>query len=239
MKIPSKLAAALFVLAPSLAGGSPTGDVNIVVVVTTVKQESPLQIVGLKLPDKVGGAPVVVLRNASNKQILGFHAAAVIGNPEADARHDTEQPLAIPTSSSSSNLDWPEGPMPPIPANSEREAHGKSLRSHLLAAWGGRLHSSCLHVAAIILRVEFADGTTWQLENLEDRQIWKSSLGSDSTKTCDHSSAVESALKEWDGASGYVQTGSPIHLDASTVQSYSVTCQLRSLEGKLVAICPW
>ena len=236
MKIPSKLAAALFVLVPCLAGDSPTGDVNIVVVVTTVKQESPLQIVGLKLPDKVGGAPVVVLRNASNKQILGFHAAAAIGNPEVD---NAEQPIATPSTSSSSNLDWPEGPIPPIPANSEREARGKILRSHLLAAWGGRLHSSCLHVAAFILSVEFADGTTWQLENLQDRQIWKSSLGSDSTKTCGHSFAVESALQEWDGASGYVQTGSPIHLDASTVQSYSVTCQLRSLEGKLVAICPW
>ena len=228
MRIPSKLAAALFVLLPSLAGGSPTGDVNIVVFVTTVKQESPLQIVGLKLPDKVGGAPVVVLRNASSKQIVGFHVAAAIGNPEAD---NAEQPIAIST-----NSDWPEGP---IPANSEREAHRMILRSHWLAAWGGRLYSSCLHVAAIIRSVEFADGTTWQLENLEDRQIWKSSLGSDSTKTCDHSSAVESALKEWDGASGYVQTGSPIHLDASTVQSYSVTCPLRSLEGKLVAICPW
>jgi len=235
MKIPSKLAAALFVVLPSLAGGSPTGDVNIVVVVTTVRQESPLQIVGLKLPDKVGGAPVLVLRNASSKQILGFHAAAAIGNPKADARHDAEQPITPNTNSSI--LDWPEGP---IPANSEREAPGKVLRSHLLAAWGGRLHSRCLHVAAIILSVEFTDGTTWRLENLQDRQIWKSSLDSDSTKTCgDHSSAVESALKEWDGASGYEETGSPIHLDASTVQSYSVTCQLRRLEGKLVAICPW
>jgi len=235
MKVPSKLAIALFVLLPSLAGGSPPDDAKIVVFVTTVKQESPLQITGFRLPDKVGGAPVLVLRNVSGKQILDFHVAAVVGNPEADARRDAERPIA--TNTNSSNLDWPQERA--IPPNNEREAHENILRSHTLASWGGRLHSSCLHVAAIVLSVEFDDGTRWQLENIQDQQIWKSSLRSDSTKSCDRSPAMESALKEWDGPAGNAETGSPSHLDTRTVQSYSVTCPLRNLEGKLVAICPW
>jgi hypothetical protein len=234
MRIPSKLVIVLFVLLPSLAGGWPTDDAKVVVFVTTVRQESPLQITGFKLPDKVGGAPVLVLRNESNKPIRDFHVAADIGNAEANSRGEIGPAFATNTSNI---VFWPRERT--IPPNSEREAHEGSLRSHTLAGWGGRLHSNCLHVAAIVLSLEFEDGTSWQLENMQDQQVWKSSLHSDSTKSCDHSPVMESALKEWDGPAGNEETGSPSHLDTRTVQSYSVTCPLRNLEGKLVAICPW
>ena len=244
MKIPSKLATALLVLLPGLAWGWPTGEEKIVVFVTTVKQDGPLQITGFKLPDKVGGAPVLVLRNVSNRQVRNFYIVADIGNPEADSHGDIGP--AWSTSTNSTRLDWPQERA--IPANSEREAHENELRSHTLAAWGGSLRTSCLHVAALVQSVEFADGTTWRLENHANQGIWKSSLRSDSTKSCDHSPAMESALKEWDhgspgseepGPAGYEETGSPVHLNTGTVQSYSVACPLRNLSGRLVAICPW
>jgi hypothetical protein len=159
MSLPSRLAKVLLLM-PSLAVGSPTDVTKIVVFVTTVKQESPLQIIGFKLPDKVGGAPMLLLRNVSDKPIRDFHVAADIGNPEADS-HGQIGP-AFATSTNSSSLDWPQERA--IPPNSDREAHEAILRTHTLAAWGGQLHSSCLHVAAIVLSVDFADGTRWQLE---------------------------------------------------------------------------
>ena len=244
MKVPLSLAIALLLLLPCFAWGWPTDGEKIVVFVTTVKREGPLQITGYKLPDKVGGAPVLVLRNESDKEIRDFYVVAEIGNPETDS-HGEIGP-AWSTSTNSTRLDWPQERA--IPANSEGEAHENIFRSHLLAGWGVRLHSSCLHVAAIVLSVEFADGTAWQLENHADQEIWKHSLGSDSAKSCDHSPAMENALKEWGngsagneevGSSGNAGTGSPTHLDTGAVQSYSVTCPLRNLSGKLVAICPW
>src|ERR1700722_1513046 len=244
MKIPLRLATALLVLLPGLAWGWPTGGEKIVVFVTTVKQEGPLQITGFKLPDKVGAAPVLVLRNLSNKQVHKFYVIADIGNLEADS-HGEIGP-AWSTSTNSTSLDWPQERA--IAANSEGEAHENIFRSHLLAGWGVRLHSSCLLIAAIVHSVEFADGTAWHLENHEDQEIWKSSLGSDSTRSCDHSPAMESALKEWGngspgneelGSSGNEGTGTPTHLDTGTVQSYSVTCPLKDVGGRLAAICAW
>ena len=236
MKVLSKLAIGFLVLAPSLVGGSATDEEKIVVFVTTVKQESPLRITGFKLPDKVGGAPVLVLRNVSNKQIHDFDVAADVGNPEAGA--DGEIGPAFATGTNSTRLDWPQERA--IPPNSEQEAHENTLRSHTLASWGGLLHSGCLHVAAIVFSVEFADGTTWRLENQKDQKIWRSSVRTDDTKSCDHSPAMQSALKEWDdGSAGNEETGSPTHLDTGTVQSYSVTCPLRRIAGGLVAVCPW
>lgn len=229
-----RLAIAILILLPSLAGGSPPDDSRIVVFVTTAKQESPLQITGFKLPNKVGDAPVVVLRNMSAKAISDFYVAADVGNPEPDSRGEIAPAI---TTGSSMRVYWPQERA--IPPNSQWEAHENILRSHTLAAWGGRLHSGCLHVAAIVTTVEFADGSRWDLGNLQSQEIWKSSLRSDSTKSCDHSPAMESALKEWDGPTGNAETGSSSHLDSRTVQSYSVACPLRNLGGKLVAVCPW
>jgi len=234
MKIVPTLAFALILLLPSLAGGGPPSDVKIAVFVTTVKQESPLQILGFKPPDKVGGAPILVVKNVSDKPVSDFYVSAAIGNPEGDSRGEVGPAYA--TGSGMRSVLPEERPIPP---NSEREAHETAFRSHYLAHWGAELHSTCLHVAAIVLSVKFADGTAWRLEGQQDQEIWKSSLPSDSTKGCDHSPAAEAALKDWDGPSGNAETGSPSHLPAGTVQSYSFACPLRNLDGKLVAVCPW
>lgn len=232
MKIPSNLVILFLFLLPSLAAGLPQDDVKISVFVTTVKQEGPLQITGFKLPDTVGGDPTVVVRNTSDKRVSDFSVAALLGNPEPDSRGEVgpKWSLAGPPRVLRPNR--------PIAPNSEGEAPATGLRAHYLAHWGGELHSTCLHVVATISSVKFADGATWELQ-ASSQEIWKSSLGPDSTKTCDHSPAVENALNNWDGAAGNADTSMPSRLPTDAVQSYSFACPLRNLDGGLVAICPW
>src|ERR1700752_4462793 len=124
VRVLSKLATALLVLLPGLAWGWPTGEEKIAIFVTAVNQEGPLQITGFKLTDRVGGAPVLELRNASNKKIRNFQIAADIGNPEADA-HGEIGPGFSPNPNST-RLDWPQERA--VSPNSEREAHENSLR---------------------------------------------------------------------------------------------------------------
>ncbi len=233
MKVASRLAIAVFVLLPTLAGGGAPDAVKIVVFVTTAKQEGPLQITGFILPDKVGAGPTLVVRNTADKPVSDFSLAVALGNPAPDSRG--EMGPAYYTGGPTRDFRPSERQIPP---NSERQVHQNGLHTHYLAHWGGELHSTCLHVAAIVSRVTFADGTNWELEQ-NAQQTWKDSLQSDSTKGCDHSPAAEIALRDWDGASGNAETGSSSHLDSRTVQSYSVACPLRNLSGKLVAICPW
>jgi hypothetical protein len=227
----------LFILASCPTIGSPADDAKINIFVTTTSQDSPLQVIGFKLPDKVGSTPVLLVFNASDKEVREFSIEAAVGNPAESARLETGEEVAVGIGNSSLHSGWPaEGSIPP---NGHKEAHREIFRSHNLALWGQRLHSNCLHVAAIVTKVKFADGTTWELESPKAQTTWKSSLDADSTKSCKHSPEVENALKQWSGASGYVSTGSPSHADTGIVKSYSITCPLQMVGGTLTAVCPW
>jgi hypothetical protein len=217
---------------------APAADnAKINIFVTTTSQDSPLQVVGFKLPDKVGSAPMVVVLNVSDKPIRQFYVHAAVGNPEESARIEAGEAVAISLSGGSDHIYWPgERAVPP---NSQREAQAGTFKSHNLALWGQRLHSNCLHVAAIVTRVKFADGTSWELENFKDQIIWRSSLKTDSAKSCEHSPEIENALKRWSGAAGNASTGSLSHVDPGIVKSYSITCPLRITGSELAAICPW
>lgn len=183
----------LFILASCPTIASPADDAEINIFVTTTSQDSPLQVVGFKPPDKVGSAPVLVVSNVSDKQIREFHVHATVGNPEESTRIEAGKEVALSLSDGSEHIYWPDERA--VPPNSQREAHEGVFKSHLLAAWGQRLHSNCLHVAAIVTSVEFADGTTWELESPKAQTTWKSSLDPDRTKSCKHSPEVENAPK--------------------------------------------
>ena len=227
----------LFIMVACPAFACPADDAKINIFVTTTSQDSPLQVVGFRLPDKVGSAPMLVVLNISDKEVREFGVEAAVGDPEESARVETGEMVAIGTKNGSGRIGWPQERM--VPPNNRREAHETIFEPHHLAAWGQRLHSNCLHVAAIVTRVKFADGTSWELENFKDQTIWRSSLKTDSAKSCGHSPEIENALKQWSGAAGNASTGSLSHVDPGIVKSYSITCPLRMTGSELAAICPW
>jgi hypothetical protein len=83
------LVAILFV--PSAPAVPPPGkELTVSVDLETARQRGPLQIVGFKMPEEMGDAPIVVLRNVSTKGGLGCFGAAYV--------------LAVRTRRASSNL---------------------------------------------------------------------------------------------------------------------------------------
>lgn len=237
MKLAKQLSLALLVLAPCLTARPSADQVNVTIVVTAAVQDGPLQILGFKLPQKVGDAPRLVLHNVSEKQIRGFSTQGAVGNPEESTRVNAGEVVAIAQSNGSRRIHFPGEET--VPPNGYRDAHDLGLRSHNLALWGQRLQSNCLHVTAIVFKVEFADGTRWELTTPREQAMWKASLRDDSTKSCSHSSTVQYALKQWEGDAGYVGMGEPSHQSTDMVQSYTVVCPLRMLGGGLKALCPW
>jgi len=227
---------ALLVLAPCLTARPSADEVSVTIVVTAATQDGPLQIVGFRLPEKVGDAPRLVLHSVSQKQIRHFSVEAAVGNPEESARVEAGEKVAVEEMSSGDAF-WPHERT--VPQNGYREAHESELRSHNLVKWGQQLHSNCLHVAAIVTHVEFADGTRWESTTPRDQAMWKASLRDDSTKSCGHSSVVEDALKQWDWTAGYADMGTPSHQSTDMVQSYTIVCPLRMVGGRLTALCPW
>ena len=230
-----QLTPALLALVLCLTAKPSADEVSVTIVVTTAPQNGPLQITGFKLPDKVGGEPILVLHNVSHKEIRSFGAEAAVGNPDESGRAEVGGMVAV--GNGSEHIYWPHEQI--VSPNGYREAHENVLRSHNLAEWGQRLHSSCLHVAPIVTYVEFTDGSRWELKTPQDEAIWKASLRDDSTKSCGHSSTVEYALRQWEGAAGYVGTGTPSHQSADAVRSYSIVCPLRMVGTRLTALCPW
>ncbi len=239
MSISKRFAMALLLLAPCLAAGSPGDEVKLTIFVATAVQDAPIQVVGTRLPDKTGGAPIVKFHNLSDKQVQQFSVYAMVGNPEkADRVADSVagEEVVIGTSTNE-RIFWPDEQM--IPPRGYREAHVEILRSHVLLGHGETLHSNCMHAVLVVTEVNFSDGTSWTLKNLREYQaIWKRSLQPDSTKSCEHSPAVEEALTQWEGAAGY-GADLPTGADPDFVSSYSLVCRLRPVGGKLAAVCPW
>jgi hypothetical protein len=99
------------------------------------------------------------------------------------------------------------------------------------------LQSPCLHVAVIVRRVEFSDGTDWAESEARQLDIWKDLLSKNNEAGCqpvaDSSDKFAEAGTTWAGAP-------PPHSDGDTVDSYTVACPLKRLKsGKLAAACAW
>jgi hypothetical protein len=229
----------MLVLLPCLAAGSPGDEVKVTILVVTATQDSPIQVVGIKLPDKAGDPPIVKFHNLSNKQIQQFSVMAMVGNPEkADRVEDSGPGHEVVTGKSQNDrIYWPEEQM--ILPHGYREAHIGVLSSDGLLAWGQSLHSNCLHAALVVAEVDFSDGTSWTPKSMREYQaIWKRSVQPDSTKSCEHSPAVEEALTQWEGAVGY-HADLPTGAGPDFVSSFSLVCHLRPVGGELTAACPW
>jgi hypothetical protein len=242
-------AAALFV--PSTA--FPTENLVVKLFVTTVKQDSPVQVVGFKYPDKgpgytasdrdteasclLGGyCPKVVLHNAVAKDVRFIAVEGLMGDPARDEDGEAEYPYREVEVLSSNN--WKSTSPRLIAANGESEFGSATLWPVTTVGVALKtVESTCLLVAVIVTRVEFSDGTVWAHDPKQNATLWRDSVANETAGSCQKSSGATDTLKQlvtsWSGAP-------PPHSSTDTIESYSVACPVRKTkDGKLVAVCAW
>jgi hypothetical protein len=199
--------------------------------VTTAKQDCPLQILGFRLPDRLGEPPKVLLHNTTAKEVTFFYLYALIGNPRGVDGGDPKLASGLGQESK-----WVH-PEPTIPPNGDAEFEAKFLRPFLAAFHAKEVRSNCLHVAVVVTNVEFADGTVWDATWKQDQLLWKDSIRSESSRSCDTSPAIDETLEQLKGSGPASRL--PTHLSSETVQFYSVACPVRSSIGGFTAECDW
>ena len=219
------LIAFLGIVAASLAIEDPT----ISALVRVGGQESPVQAVGLKAPKREDHYPLVHLRNTSAKQTARILIEAVIAGRGGK--------VARIQSNSSTNL-WPAERA--IPPGGDTWAHEAVLESSHLVTGGKGLRSSCLQVTVLVLRVDFADGTSWDRDQNKKGISWTMPTHLDQEDTCKNATATEDQAGQIVGA-GFRWSRLDNPAGDEEVDSYSFSCSLVPAKGRdgLTAICPF
>jgi hypothetical protein len=210
--------------------GQPGTDAPLRIFVTTVKQgDSPIQITGLKFPNKVNGNPTVLFHNVSGKDVRWFHITAVIGNPCDSRAHDKGCRQVYGSA--------PRRKTMLVRPNETGEDTEQFPRSTFLVGVATELRSSLMHVAVVVGHVEFSDGTKWY-QNGSDGALWQSSLSAESAKSCQDVSMSADAISRLRG-SAFDGAGQAVHTDQQPQQSYSYSCYMRKDESYEFAHCPF
>ena len=221
---------ALLIAIPLAVGRSvPADESAIGVLLRVAGQDSPLQIVGLRKPEKFSHDPLVHLRNTSSKQTTRIWIEAIIAGRDGKvARINSNYP----------NVLWPEERV--ISPGGDGWAHETVLQStHLLTA-GKDFHSNCLRVTVLVLSVDFADGTSWHRDQSQKGVSWTYPSQPDPEDPCKISNANESDVAQIAGA----EFRAPSDSDAGgssqeEVQFYGFSCHLARKGERVVAMCPF
>jgi hypothetical protein len=220
---------AAFIAASAVFSGH---NPSVTILVTSAKQDCPVQIRGFKLPQKVGGPPLLVVHNGTEKEVRVFYVSGYVGNPRKLKGSDPQVGFILggepPDSTKESQL---------APSGDSELAYGV-LKSHNFANLAKNVNSNCLHVAVLVTTVEFSDGSVWdsQAGREANQDLWRNSIRAESMKGCENSEEMEETLKELDSA-GYRESGMPTNASPELVQYYTVSCPLVKLEGRLGAVC--
>jgi hypothetical protein len=229
----------------------PTEHVVVNLEVTTARQDSPVQIVGFKLPSAVADkaqsesveragvplcrwCPKVLLHNTTAKHVTTIQLQGVMGDPNRSGgdKGGVSGGVAILTESR------PDRPSPyVISPNGDAEFGDSVLWPFNLAIAGATLvGSNCLHVAVIVWSVKFSDGTLWVNTYEQEHSSWTDSLRQKGISSCTDLSAVD--LKTLH--SGTVSFEPPSRQDPGITQSYSATCRVGAIGDKLrLDDCSW
>jgi hypothetical protein len=235
---PRLLLAAIIVTVPVVAVGWPADEVRVTGFLTRAKQDSPLQILGFKLPEKVGHGPRVVVRNVSSQLIVDFTIRTISAKIVEDTVAGDQLAKMIFLGSATRSLPNQREERSVSPGVVV-ETLEESLGSHVSVVAAMASRSNCIHTLAMVNRVEFASGTVWEWSASEEqlRQIWKESIVPGSLGSCDGSPKATKLMEQLQGAS-YIVRDSFTHADTAIVQHYSISCALRPRQGRLFAVCP-
>ena len=227
----------------------PTDHVVVNLYVTTASQDSPVQIVGFKLPGAVADeaqneivervplcrwCPKVLLHNATAKQVTTIQLQGVMGDPNRSVgdKGGASGGVAI---LAESRLDRPSPYV--ISPNADAEFGDSVLWPFNLAVAGAKVvGSNCLHVAVVVWSVKFSDGTDWVNTYEQEHSSWNDSLRQKGVSSCKDLSVVD--LKKLH--SGTVSIEAPSRQDSGITQSYSATCRVGAIGDELrLEHCSW
>jgi hypothetical protein len=253
MKFKGFVLAAIVVMALGPAA-FPVENLVVKLFVTTVRQDSPVEIVGFKYPDSgpsypdrddndfegmclTGGyCPKVVLRNTTGKAVTAVGVEGLYGNP-AEPKDGSVEHL-----NREFQVLWVDNvrlkSLHVIAANGEAEFGSNTLWPFAAAGIGTHeLGSSCVHVAIVVRRVEFSDGTVWMYDSNQNAALWRDSIPSGTAGSCQTSPEAIAKLKSLGGSwSG----PAPTHSSNETIDSYSVICQVKKTgKGGPAVVCAW
>lgn len=212
-------------------------EVKVSVVITIGKQdESPVKIVGFKLPAQVGGLPAIVVRNTTSKEVQLLSLANYLGNPKGVGGAEPQWGGNLGTGRKGGTQQRTLDP------DATAEFQEEALRPYDAGFWAHRLHSSCLHAAFFVARVDFADGTKWDwnqpgpYETVRDRlsTAWKDSIRPESTKGCDDSLATREALDHLSGTA-WTPVAGPSSGNTDVAPFLAFSCTIRGD----TAWCQW
>jgi len=215
-------------------------DRSVLLFVTATGGNGPLVVEGARLPQTSGDPPTFVVRNVSSKEVRYFNLTPLGGTP---ARSTGSRDLAgVDGKGERRNGDgtfWPRGSDWTFPPGRSLEtgpqwAPGFTTRNLLDMA--RRVHTTCMHVAAIVSYVEFTDGTTWGLTDDQMFDIWKHSVRPESIASCRSSTRSDDQTSQI--VTGF-RAGIPTQLGREKVRQYSLVCPIREVNGADLAMCEW
>jgi hypothetical protein len=122
-------------------------------------KEAPLLIVGIKRPQRSGAPPYLHVTNTSSLKTRRFWVEAFVISANGGVYR---------TNHNAPNELWPAERI--IPSAADRWVRETVLQTSSLAIAAKELHSTCLRVIPLIIRVDFVDGTSWR-SNLEDGSL--------------------------------------------------------------------
>jgi hypothetical protein len=247
------LAASLALFAAFTA--SATDDIVINLFVTTVKQDSPVQILGFKLPNSATGdegpgemaeppergsvlvcrwCPQVLLRNTSSMKIKSVSLIGLIGDPNRPEQRTKGMPGMGILGQSRLGQPSPYAIAPNGDANFGDDGLWPSTMALLAAS---HINSNCLHVAVVVWRIQFSDGTLWASDPEQEQLLWKESLRQENANSCQDSSAV--GLKQLHKGTG-TRVLPVRNFRSGVTQSYSAACPVYLINGELsMGHCAW
>jgi hypothetical protein len=227
---------ALVALSAMAAPDSSAQDLKIHLVVATVSQDSPLHVVGFKLPKDPGDPLRIIFHNVSPKTIERLWVHTLIGDPTGNGGLTGPKgiwPHAWDSRDINSQwaMDWR------IPAHQYTEIQEKSFRTINLVMQTRRFRSACLRVVLVVASVRFSDGTYWMMKEGTEQEAWNNSIHLMKPSSCTNSPELTAALNELSEV-GFDRPGPQPHWSQDTISFYSITCNLGKRDGKWVAICP-
>jgi len=89
----------------------------------------------------------------------------------------------------------------------------------------------------MVVKVEFSDGTAWEANRQQFRLLWNDSIRPESARSCENSPGIAETLKQVKG--GTYSGAPPAQSSSETIQSYSVACPVRTIQGVLAVACKW
>ncbi|MFZ0579755.1 MAG: hypothetical protein WAN72_26195 [Candidatus Acidiferrales bacterium] len=220
---------------PPLGNGN---DLTATVELRVPGQAGPLQIVGFKMPEKLDGYPIVVLRILSTQatRAYWFRVRIVGANPSNKLE---SAPLAGDFGPGVTGQDrmWPNENM--IAPGAEGQAHVAGLNGYQLLFVGAKGGCSCLRAFVQVSSVEFADGSSWDQQratNTDPGPI--EGATEERLLPCQESHDSAEALKDLSAAGPIKRERDSAPADGTIFRAFSFKCTLQQRDGRWFARCP-